>query len=57
MQVKEAMMIAVKVNESMKIKKVGRTMKVLELAKKHGGPNLAEIVQVLQTLTEERIIL
>ena len=50
-------MIAVKVNESMKIKKVARTMKVLEFAKKHGGPNLAESLQVPETLTEEQIIL
>ena len=55
-QVKEVKMVAVKAKESVKFRKVARTMKILELVKQHGGPVTADCLQLLDTLTEEQII-
>ena len=55
-QVKEVKMVAVKAKESVKFRKVARTMKILELVKQHGGPVTADCIQLLDTLTEKQII-
>ena len=55
-QVKEVKVLAVKAKESMKKKKIARTLKTLEKVKKHGGPVTADCLSLLDSLSEEQII-
>ena len=54
-QVKEVKKVAVRAKESIKTRKVTRTLKVLDSVKKHGGPITAESLNLLDTLTESQI--
>ena len=55
-QVKEVKVLAVKAKESMKTKKIARTLKILEKIKKHGGPVTADSLNILDSLSEDQII-
>ena len=55
-QVKEVKVLAVKAKESMKTKKIARTLKILEKIKKHGGPVTPDSLNILDSLSEDQII-
>ena len=55
-QVKEVKVLAVKAKESMKTKKIARTLKILEKIKKHGGSVTPDSLNILDSLSEDQII-